>query len=133
MPTAPVRLKEILAAEGVESQLELSLLKKLRRAGLPVGEAQVRGIPGRKFAFDRAWVIQKVAVNVQGATFVKGGHSSGVGIERDCEVACLAALAGWRYLPVTKQQIESGQAVRWICLALGLEPRDATDRSGDRA
>lgn len=120
MPSPPVRLAEILAANGVESQLELSLLNKLKDAGLPLGEAQVLGIPGRKFAFDRAWVAQKVAVNVQGATFVKGGHSSGMGIERDCEVACLAALAGWTYLPVTKHQIKSGQAVRWIAQALGV-------------
>lgn len=121
MPTKPVNLAAILKAAGVESQLELLLLNRLERAGLPVGEAQVRGIPGRNFAFDRAWATQRVAVNVQGATFVKGGHSSGVGIARDCEVACLAAIHGWRYLPVTKQQIASGQAVEWIAAALGVE------------
>lgn len=120
MPQPPVRLAEILAAEGVESQLELSLLKKLRRAGLPEGTAQVRGIPGRRFAFDRAWPDHKVAVDVQGAIYTKGKHSSGVGIERDTEKACLAALAGWTYLPVTEKQIESGRAVSWIAQALGV-------------
>lgn len=127
MPRPPVRLAEILKAAGVGSQLELLLLNRLERAGLPLGEAQVIGIPGRRFAFDRAWKEQRVAVNVQGATFVKGGHSSGVGIARDCEVACLAAIAGWRYLPVTKQQIESGQAVTWIAAALGVRT-DAVPR-----
>lgn len=127
MPSRAVNLPAILRAAGVESQLELLLLNRLERAGLPVGTAQVQGIPGRKFAFDRAWVLpdRKVAVNVQGATFVKGGHSSGVGIARDCEVACLAAIHGWRYLPVTKQQIQSGQAVAWIAQALGLEANHA--------
>lgn len=120
MPQQPVRLAEILAAEGVESQLELSLLRKLRRAGLPEGTAQVRGIPGRQFKFDRGWTDRKVAVNVQGAIYVRGGHSTGTGIERDCEVACLATLAGWTYLPVTEKQIESGRAVEWIAQALGV-------------
>lgn len=126
MPQKPTRLAEILRAAGVESQLELLLLNRLERSGLPLGEPQVRGIPGRQFAFDRAWPDQRVAVDVQGAIYVKGGHSTGVGIERDTEKACLAALAGWRYLPVTEKQIKSGQAVDWIARALGLEPHHAT-------
>lgn len=124
MPARPQRLAEILRARGVESQLELLLLNRLERAGLPIGEAQVCGIPGRKFAFDRAWpsASPPVAVDVQGAIYVKGGHSTGTGIERDTEKACLAALAGWRYLPVTEKQIKSGQAVAWIAQALGMSP-----------
>jgi hypothetical protein len=120
MPQKPVNLPSILKAAGVGSQLELLLLNRLERAGLPVGTAQVLGIPGRKFAFDRAWpdAVPPVAVNVQGATFVKGGHSTGRGIERDCEVACLATLAGWRYLPLTKHMIQDGRAVDFIHRAL---------------
>lgn len=125
MPTKPVNLPAILRSHGVESQLELLLLNRIERAGLPIGVAQFQGIPGRKFAFDRAWpdAVPGLAVNVQGAIYVKGGHSTGLGIERDCEVACLAALAGWRYFPVTEKQIKSGQAVAWIAKALGLETR----------
>ena len=121
MPTKPVNLSAILKAAGVESQLELLLLNRLDQAGLPLGETQVYGIPGRLFKFDRAWKEQRVAVNVQGAIYVRGGHSTGVGIERDCEVACLAALSGWRYLPVTRKQIESGKAIEWIARALGVD------------
>lgn len=122
MPAKPARLAEILKAHGVESQLELLLLNRLERAGLPLGSPQVRGIPGRRFKFDRAWpgAVPPLAVNVQGAIYVKGGHSTGVGIERDCEVACLATLAGWRYFPVTEKQIKSGQAIAWIAQALGV-------------
>lgn len=122
MPAKPVNLKAILKATGVESQLELLLLNRIEQAGLPLGEAQVKGIPGRKFAFDRAWpdAVPPVAVDVQGAIYVRGGHSTGVGIERDTEKACLAALAGWRYLPVTEKQIKAGQAVEWIAAALGV-------------
>lgn len=123
MPTKPVNLPAILRAAGVGSQLELLLLNRLERAGLPLGEAQGQIIPGRKFTFDRIYRAEKIAIEVQGATFVKGGHSSGVGIARDCEKACLLAALGWRYMPVTKHQIEDGSAVEWIAAALGLEAR----------
>ncbi len=123
MATKPARLTEILRSHGVHSQLELLLLNRLERAGLPLGEAQVQGIPGRKFTFDRAWPDQKIAVDVNGGTFARMGHSTGVGIERDSEKACLAALAGWRYFPVTRKQIESGHATAWIAQALGVEAR----------
>jgi hypothetical protein len=120
MPTKPVRLPAILAAAGVESQLELLLLNRLEQAGLPVGEAQVKGIPGRKFKFDRAWVPEKVAVDINGGTFARMGHSTGTGIERDCVKACLAAINGWRYLPLTKHMIQDGRAVTLIAQALGV-------------
>ena len=121
MPQPPTRLAEILKANGVESQLELLLLNRLIAAGLPVGEPGQQIIPGRKFEFDRVWrEPYRICVEVQGATFVKGGHSSGRGIERDCEKACLAAIHGWRYLPVTKHMIEDGRAVSLIAAALGL-------------
>lgn len=124
MPSKPARLAEVLKAHGVESQLELLLLNRLERAGLPLGEAQVRGIPGRQFKFDRAWTEpRRVACDVNGGTFVKSGHSTGTGIERDAEKACLAALAGWVYLPLTKHMIEDGRAVAIIAQALGLETR----------
>lgn len=121
MPQKPTRLAEILRSRGVESQLELLLLNRLERAGLPVGEGGQRIIPGRKFAFDRIWPEQMVAVEVQGGVHSRMGHSTGVGIERDCEKLSLAAAHGWRVLPVTEKQIESGQAVLWIALALGME------------
>lgn len=121
MPQEPARLAEILKAHGVASQLELQLLNKLKDGGLPLGEAGQQIIRGRRFEFDRVWRDQMVCVEVQGATFVKGGHSSGVGIERDTEKANLATLAGWRVLAVTKTQIKDGRAVAWIAQALGVK------------
>lgn len=120
MPRTPVRLPAILAAAGVESQLELLLLNRLEHAGLPVGEAQARIIPGRRYEFDRVWREQRVCVEVQGGVHSRMGHSTGVGIERDTEKASLAAAHGWRLLPVTEKQIKSGRAVTWIAQALGV-------------
>ena len=127
MPTKPVRLAEILRSHGVESQLELLLLNRLERAGLPVGEAQYRFVPGRQFRWDRAYPDHKVAIEVQGGTWTPGGaHSRGSGIARDCLKFSLGAALGWRLLPLTKQMIESGQAVELIAQALGVRT-DAKD------
>ena len=125
MPTKPARLSEILRAAGVESQLELLLKNRLERAGLPLGEAGQQIIPGRKFAFDRVYRAEKVAIEVQGGVHARMGHSTGVGIERDCEKLSLAAAHGWRCIPVTEKMIKDGRAVQWIAAALGLEARSA--------
>jgi len=127
MPQKPVRLAEILKAEGVESQLELSLLKAIRRAGLPEGVSQQRIVPGRRWKFDRVYPDHKLAIEVQGGTFspTQQGHNRGSKIENDCRKTCAAVVLGWRVLPVTRTMISEGLAVELIAQALGLEARDA--------
>ena len=83
-------------------ELLAALLRKTKYSGF-VREHQ--GIEGRKFRFDFAWLKERVAVEVQGSTWVTGGHSTGAGIERDCEKLDLAACAGWRVLLFTSSQI----------------------------
>ena len=106
---------------GVESELEMALLVRLERAGLPLGVGQYRIVPGRMFTWDRCWPEQRVCVEVNGGVWVKSGHSTGGGIERDCLKASMAAALGWRSLPVTKNMIEDGSAVELIGRALVAE------------
>ena len=106
---------------GVDSALEMALLTRLDRHGLPLGEGQYRIVAGRQFTWDRAWPEQRVCVEVQGAVWTNGAHSRGSGVQRDCMKASMAAALGWRCLPVTREMIEDGSAVRLIAQALGLE------------
>lgn len=106
---------------GVDSELELALYVRLERAGLPVGEGQYRFVPGRQYRFDRCWPDRKVAAECQGAVWVNGAHSRGSGVQRDCLKLSIAAAMGWRVLPLTRELIESGQAVALIAQALGEE------------
>lgn len=103
------------------SDLERALAFQIRAKGLPKPKTEFLAIPGRKFRFDAAWVPQRLAVEVQGGIWKKGGHSTGTGITRDCEKNNLAVLAGWRVLHVTGDQIASGEAIRWIEAALALK------------
>lgn len=105
---------------GVNSELELMLLTRLEREGLPLGLPQYPVVTGRQFKFDRAWPEQRVAVEIQGGLWVNGAHSRGSGVERDCLKLSMAAALGWRVLPISKQMIKSGEAVNLIAQALGV-------------
>jgi hypothetical protein len=61
-----------------------------------------------------------VAVEVQGGVWIKSAHTTGYGVNRDCLKLSMAAAVGWRVLPVTREMIESGDAVRLIAQALGV-------------
>ncbi len=105
------------------SDLERALAFQIRAKGLPKPMTEFQAIPGRKYRWDFAWPLpgwSALLVEVQGGIWKPGGHSTGKGITRDCEKANLAVLAGWRVLHVTREHIESGQALKWITEALHL-------------
>lgn len=103
---------------NIPSRLEESLALQIKAYGLPEPKREYVAIPDRKFRFDFAWPSVLVACEVHGAIWVKGGHSTGSGITRDCEKLSLAASKGWRVLAVTAAHIKSGQAIDWIREAL---------------
>ena len=99
--------------------LELELLAQIRMINLPEPVREYRAIPGRRFRFDFAWPDRNLLCEVQGAIFVKGGHSTGVGIMRDHEKHNLAVLQGYRIIYANSKTIESGEALDQIEGALG--------------
>jgi uncharacterized protein DUF559 len=62
---------------------------------------------GRRWRFDFAWPNAKVAVEVDGGTFIRGGHSRGKGQQRDAEKMNAATCLGWRVLRFTTDMIEA--------------------------
>lgn len=73
---------------------------------------------GRKWTFDFAWPSLKLALEVEGGTWIAGRHSRGAGFARDCEKYNRATLMGWRVLRVTTEMVDDGRALRWIEEAL---------------
>jgi very-short-patch-repair endonuclease len=59
----------------------------------------------RKFRFDFTCGI--VAIEIEGGTWIRGGHSTGVGIQRDCEKGNLATLEGWKVFRLTSDMIDT--------------------------
>ena len=87
---------------------------QVRALGLPAPEREVALIPGRRYRWDFVFRAHRVAVEIQGGIWRKGGHSSGTGITRDCAKANLATLAGFRTLFFTTGMVDSGLAIQTL-------------------
>ena len=86
--------------------------------------------PTRKYRADFAFpfVEHPLLIEVEGLVNEwdrdkgeKSAHQTWSGVQRDCEKHSNAAVCGYRVIRVTKQHIESGQAIGWILDALGVE------------
>lgn len=75
---------------------------------------------GRRWRFDFAWPGLKVAVEIEGGTFIAGRHTRGAAFEADCEKYAEAMIQGWMVLRVTPRMVNDGRAltllsrVMWI-------------------
>ena len=94
----------------VEDRLEAQLIE----AGLVGFEREYQAIEGRRFKWDFAFVKDRLLIEVQGGVWIMGGHSTGVGITRDCEKFSLASVNKWFTIPVTTDHVKSGKALEWI-------------------
>lgn len=103
-----------------KSDLEDTLAFQLDALGLTGYVREYQAIKGRKFRFDFAWLDpeHRLLVEVNGGTYTKGAHSTGVGIARDYEKANLAVLQGWHVLSFDGKSVKDGTAVEVIRKAL---------------
>lgn len=140
----PIRLaKSSKAAKDEEEKTdwEAMLLAQIQAHDLPAPTLQYRvsaaivgkgrGIRERIAAadlqdwrFDMAYVAHKLAVEVDGGTWMEGGggHNTGSGYERDRNRDGKLMTLGWRTLRVTPRHIENGRAVEWIASLLSKRP-----------
>jgi len=71
----------------------------------PALEAEHKFHPERRFRFDFAHLPSRVAIEIEGGTWVGGRHTTGAGFLRDCEKYNEAALLGWRVVRLTTDQV----------------------------
>lgn len=69
-----------------------------------------RAVPMRA---DFAWPAARVALEIQGGQWVKSGHSSGSGLDRDAAKALIAQLDGWALVALTERML-TRQAHLWL-------------------
>jgi hypothetical protein len=79
-----------------------------------------KGIEGRKFRFDAANPILKIAIEIEGGLWVTGRHNRPLGMEQDMKKYNAAIVSGWkvlRYSPETLRQrpFELMRDVRMLC------------------
>lgn len=98
-----------------QSDGERAMETHLRMVGLwPRFVTEYRFDPRRQWRFDFAALEERVAIEVEGGTWVKGAHSRGKGFEEDCEKYAEAAIAGWAVLRVTTHMVEDGRAIALV-------------------
>lgn len=74
----------------------------------------------RRWRFDFAWPKseRKIAVEIEGGTWIQGRHNRGSSIEKDLEKYNTAALLGWTVLRFTTAMVKSGAAINLVLEAL---------------
>lgn len=97
-----------------KTDLEGMLRAGLKGAGLYDGcTEQVKAIDGRRFAWDFCWADEpyRLLAEVQGSVWVKGGHNTGTGLNRDYTKLNLATIAGWHIMFFSGDMIKDGTAI----------------------
>lgn len=112
-------MTRIAAPKGV-SALEETFATHLRWQSVTGWEREVRFHPERRWRFDFAWAADKVAVEIEGGTWIAGGHSRGAAFEADCIKYAEAAILGWMVLRVTNHMVEDGRAIMYLVRALSV-------------
>jgi very-short-patch-repair endonuclease len=91
-----------------------------RECGLPAPRTEHRFHPERKWRFDFAFPIAKVAIEVQGGIFIRGAHSRGAQMKKDWEKYNTAACMGWRILQVEPRDLCTVSTANLVKECLGL-------------
>lgn len=68
---------------------------------------------------DFAWPQARVALEIQGGTWVQGGHSTGLGITRDATKSFVAQADGWALVALTDGMLNRQQEI-WLPKLEGL-------------
>ena len=103
-----------------ESSLVAKFRLQLRGAKIGGYVTEHHFHPKRKWAFDLAWLDEKLAVEVEGGVWTDGRHTRGSGFVKDCDKYNSATLAGWRILRAHVGTVNNGQGVKMVVEALGV-------------
>ena len=102
-----------------KSRPEEMMEEGLLEFGFPAYTSEYRFHPKWRFRFDFAFVDYRVALEIQGGTWMKKGrHTHGIGYEKDQQKLEEAHYLGWHVLCVTKQEVEDGRALSRLHRAL---------------
>lgn len=113
-----------LIAEDQKQAKKSSQMQKFKArfeeelVGLPEPEREVAFHPRRKWRLDYAWPKHKIAVELQGGIFGKGGHVRGLQYSKDREKMVEAQKLGWIVFEVTEVHLRERSVHDWIEAAL---------------
>lgn len=83
-------------------------------SNLPKPTLQFKAIAGRDFAWDMGWPAHMLLLEINGGTWIGGGHSTGAGQRRDSIKQNLAVLHGFKTMAITTDMIHDGTALAML-------------------
>lgn len=97
------------------------VIAQAKEAYLKTPVAELMFAKPRKWRFDYAFLDWKIALEIDGGLFLKGGgrHNRGASMLKDYEKLNTAACMGWKVIHLTPQQVRRGELTRWLKLATG--------------
>ena len=96
------------------------LVNLCRGAGLPEPVPEYTFAKPRRWRFDYAWPLVKLALEVDGGVWTQGRHTRGAGKIADMEKLSEAAILGWRVLYAVPDDLRNGVALGRVMRALGV-------------
>lgn len=85
-----------------------------RRFGIPEPVTEHVFAKPRRWRFDYCWPAQKVALEVEGAVWVRGRHTRGSGFLKDMEKYNRATMLGWRVVRCTPQTLTHPETLEMV-------------------
>lgn len=103
-------------AKANREQYEVSMLRQIERFIRPrlLWQREFRFHPQRMWRFDLCQPDLKLAVEVEGGSWVAGRHNRGRGFEQDAEKYAEATIAGYSVLRVTTAMVQDGRALLFV-------------------
>jgi len=89
-----------------------------RQEGLPSVETEFKFHPERRWRFDFAWPYFKLALEVDGGIWIRGGHNRGAQMLKTWEKENTAVVMGWRILRCQPKDLCLTSTARMIKEAL---------------
>lgn len=104
-------------AENVLNESERAFIWGIRHTTkIPLPVWQYKFDLQRKWRFDFAWPAERIAVEIEGGIWRRGGgaHSHPTNILRDIEKYNHAARLGWRIFRFTTDMVKNGEAIEFL-------------------
>lgn len=98
----------------MKSEPEELFALQLKATKLTGFERELRFAPPRRWRFDFAHRGLKIAIEVDGGTWIAGRHNRGSSIEKDMEKYNAAVAHGWRVLRGTSAMVADGRLIRAV-------------------
>lgn len=93
------------------------IVNRLLELGIPIIR-EYKFLEDRRFKFDAALPLFRIAIEWEGGIFSRGRHTRGTGYASDCKKYNLAVMHGWKLLRYTelstKTEVKTKKGVRYV-------------------